>query len=533
MPFLVTRSLVPLLAVVLGVFAPVAVADPVPEGEVVRVNPDPAGSQGAGGVAMAPDGHFAVVYAESVLVTDQPQVVVRLYGADGTPAAGTIPVNPSTERRDTPSIAMAADGSFVVAYMREVSFTEGIRAQRFDAAGTPVGGEIIVSTVGARQLPRVAMAADGRFAVAWDHAPHVEARLYAADGTPVTGELTVDESGLARFPEVAMDSAGRFVVAWQKSTTFGELGHVKARRYSPAGLPLAGEFDAFTGDLNQNYPEPTFGMDDSGRLIVLVSGTVTTSLGTFSGIYGQRVDATNAFTGAPFRVNESFGSTVLQPGTAVDADGDLLVAFEDQSGGGNKLYLRHYLADGTADGAPILVGAGNGWNPHARIAVDGAGRAALAFTGSDGAGFNPTGAYTRRLRYAAAPSPPSAPGGTPTPAPTSAPAPGPAPAIQSPSGKLPTFAATFSYPSTKTCVSRRNFRIRIRKLKGGFTITSAEVKVNGKRVAVLKGRRLTAPVDLRTLPKGRFSVAITATTADGRKISGTRKYRTCVPKHRR
>ncbi len=532
MPFRVTRSLVPLLAVVLGILAPVSVADPLPEGDVVRVNPDPAGSQGAGGVAMAPDGHFAVAYAESVLVTDQPQVVVRLFGADGTPAPGTIAVNPSSERRDSPSIAMAADGSFVVAYMREASFTEQIRAQRFDAAGTAVGGEIIVSTAGARQLPRVAMAPDGRFAVAWDHAPHVEARLYTADGTPVTGELTVDESGLARFPEVAMDSAGRFVVAWQKSTTFGEVGHVKARRYSATGVPAAGEFDAFTGDLNQPYSEPTVGMDDSGRLVVLVSGTVTTSLGTFSGIYGQRVDATNAFTGEPFRVNESFGSTVLQPGTVVDADGDLLVAFEDQSGGGNKLYLRHYLPDGSADGAPILVGAGAGWNPHARIAVDGAGRAALAFTGNDGLGFNPTGAYTRRLRYAAAPPPgPSPPGTTATPAPS--PAPAPAPALQPPVVKLPTFAATVSYPSTRTCVSRRNFRIRIKQPKGGVTITSAEVKVNGKRVRLLKGKRLTAPVDLRTLPKGRFSVAITATTSDGRKISGTRKYRTCVPKKRR
>jgi hypothetical protein len=56
--------------------------------------------------------------------------------------------------------------------------------------------------------------------------------------------------------------------------------------------------------------------------------------------------------------------------------------------------------------------------------------------------------------------------------------------------------------------------------------------VNGRRVQVVRGARLTAPVDLRTLPKGRFKVDITVVTADGRRIKGTRRYRTCAPKRR-
>lgn len=86
-----------------------------------------------------------------------------------------------------------------------------------------------------------------------------------------------------------------------------------------------------------------------------------------------------------------------------------------------------------------------------------------------------------------------------------------------------------SIPSNKACVSRRKFRIRIRKRKG-VAYETAIVFLNKKRVRVVKGKRLTAPIDLRGLPKGRFTVQITVITTTGAIISGTRRYRTCAPK---
>ena len=49
---------------------------------------------------------------------------------------------------------------------------------------------------------------------------------------------------------------------------------------------------------------------------------------------------------------------------------------------------------------------------------------------------------------------------------------------------------------------------------------------------MLAGTRLTAPVNLRGLPTGRYAVKIVATTASGRVIQGTRHYRTCARKRR-
>jgi hypothetical protein len=128
----------------------------------------------------------------------------------------------------------------------------------------------------------------------------------------------------------------------------------------------------------------------------------------------------------------------------------------------------------------------------------------------------------------------------PTPPPT-APAETPAATTPPPLAVLPRPVAirlaalkakdVLSLPSSRRCVSRRAFRIRLRTPKGA-RITGVVVKVNTKRVKTVRGRRITAPVNLRGLPKGRFTVSIQITLADGRKVTGTRRYRTCTPKRR-
>ena len=96
---------------------------------------------------------------------------------------------------------------------------------------------------------------------------------------------------------------------------------------------------------------------------------------------------------------------------------------------------------------------------------------------------------------------------------------------------LPAFASLVTLPGAKQCVRRRRLSIRLRVPRDS-AVTSAEVKVNGKRVAVRKGARLRSVVNLTKLPKGRFRVDITMKLADGRAVKGTRTYRTCAVKRR-
>jgi len=102
-------------------------------------------------------------------------------------------------------------------------------------------------------------------------------------------------------------------------------------------------------------------------------------------------------------------------------------------------------------------------------------------------------------------------------------------------------------PGNKKCISKRMFKITIRQLPR-VTYDFAMVYVNGQRVkvyvhlakrwiltgrpsgTVLNVKRFTALVDLRGLPKGRYTTRILVVTVGGQILVGTRKYRTCTRK---
>ena len=82
------------------------------------------------------------------------------------------------------------------------------------------------------------------------------------------------------------------------------------------------------------------------------------------------------------------------------------------------------------------------------------------------------------------------------------------------------------------CLSRRLFRIHLRA-PAGERLRSAAVFVRDHRVRVSRrSGRLTAIVDLRRAPRGRFSVRVSARTVSGRRVSERRTYRTCTPRRR-
>jgi hypothetical protein len=111
--------------------------------------------------------------------------------------------------------------------------------------------------------------------------------------------------------------------------------------------------------------------------------------------------------------------------------------------------------------------------------------------------------------------------------------------VERPPGGIPPIfgkGGLVSAPSTRRCVSRRKFRIRIRE-RGGIKIETAQVFLDRKRIKVVRRRvfsrkRHTARINLRGLPKGIFRIRIVVLTTQGDTKRGTRKYRTCTKKRR-
>ena len=103
------------------------------------------------------------------------------------------------------------------------------------------------------------------------------------------------------------------------------------------------------------------------------------------------------------------------------------------------------------------------------------------------------------------------------------------PATTLPQGSSAAAASVIALPSTRACVSRRAFSIRLRGARGE-RVVRAVVRVQG-RPPLTVTRRLSAAIVLKGLPKGRWTIRVDVTTTK-RTLKLTRAYRTCAPKRR-
>jgi hypothetical protein len=258
------------------------------QGNEFHVNTYTASFQGGPSVAMDADGDFVIAWRSDGQDGSSYGVYAKRYTAAGQELAPSAPlagaggalanefrVNTFTENfQGGPSVAMDADGDFVIAWTsdRQDSSGFGVCAKRYTAAGQELappaplagagnaqGNEFRVNTytAGAQRNPSVAVAADGDFVVAWESYGQdgsgygVYAERYNAAGQELAELLPAARTGALQnefrvntyttdkqaFPSVAVDADGDFVVAWESSGQDGSGFGIYAQRYGPNQPP--------------------------------------------------------------------------------------------------------------------------------------------------------------------------------------------------------------------------------------------------------------------------------------------------------
>jgi hypothetical protein len=487
-------------------------------------------------VAMASDGSFAVSYSEA----DDPneQVWVQRFTAGFAKLGERIPVGLATQRNTQPSVAMAPDGRFAVAFQTfPPSGTPSslIEVQRFSADGTPVGAPLVPDSVNRDndgEPPALAMADDGRLAVGWIASPStLSLQTYNAAGAPQTAVQPLDTNTLPHArPSIGMAGDGHFVVTAAATPAMSTPGGVPSWRFHADGTPDGTKTPLYTGEVSTPYPEPTIGMGDDGRSFLAFDGRHDAG-SSESDVWGRRFDPAGTPLGERFGVSDFTAYPQVGADVEVTDDGGALVAYEGQNGTQQWGYLRRFGPDGTPDGIEENVSSSaSGALQMVHVDTDGRARAAIAYAHSFSGAFNEV--MVGRWNFAPVSDPPPVvgPGPAPAPAPAADPAPAAPPKVGTAAG-TPKVADVVTFPAATSCASRRSFGIRLRVPKGS-NVMQATVKVNGRTVAVRKGTRLRSTVDLRNMPKGRFTVAIELKLADGRTVKGTRAYRTCTAKRK-
>lgn len=222
----------------------------------IEVNTFTTGNQSEPSVARSEDGDTVVVW-QSQGSNDAGQTAYNIEGqlVGGFGLVGSeFKVNSHTGYARYPSVAIDADGDFVVVWEKSFSSAGsdtsyyGVQGQRFNTTGAAEGSEFEVNTytTGRQFHPAVDMDADGDFVVVWqsygsagsDSSGYsIQGQAYRANGDRRDGEFqvnTVTTFG-QRLPAMAMDNDGDFVAVWEQSNYDTRPESIQGQRFLPPG----------------------------------------------------------------------------------------------------------------------------------------------------------------------------------------------------------------------------------------------------------------------------------------------------------
>lgn len=248
-----------------------------------------------------------------------------------------------------PSVAMASNGDFAVAWMDSSESSTGtyqILVRGFEISGRPKfqGFTVNSETLGLHRNPDVAIGTEGQFVVVWEDNNNsgdfdIKITGYYADGAEEFEESTVHSvtAGDQTRPAVAMAADGSFIVVWEDDSDNNGKSEILMAGFNPDGSQRFGDMqlNAQSGGRQKN---PDIVMNPEGRAVI-----VWESDNDINGLYQVKavgIDINGNELFAEMTVNKDPDGQHSNPAVDMNATGTFIVVWEDDSDG-NGYYQIH------------------------------------------------------------------------------------------------------------------------------------------------------------------------------------------------
>jgi hypothetical protein len=338
------------------------------------VNVYATGAQSRATVDVAADGSFVVAWVSNGQDGNENGVFGRRLDASAMPLASEFQVNTVTTRSEyDPALVVDADGDFVVVWSRydSTTYQTSVFGQRFDSAGTKLGGEVLLNT-NSNDFdfgPAIGMDGAGGFVVAWSSYRgesslfDVVAKRFTSAGALIGGEFVVNTSTpeYQGHPDVAVGADGRFVVAWSSEDQDGSQKGIFAQRFSSSGVKVGAELrvNAYTQN-DQDYPMVE--IDGDGDFVVTwasVGQDAPLAPTPTAGVFGRRFDSSGSAIATEFQVNSYTSNHQRNPAIGIDGDGDFVATWEStgQDGANEGIFAQRFSSNpATSTPSPTVGG---------------------------------------------------------------------------------------------------------------------------------------------------------------------------------
>ena len=313
-------------------------------------------------VAELPNGGFVLVWGNS---SDQSgsSVSARVYDYENNPLTPEFVVNSHTGNNQlNPSVTSLTNGEFVVTWQSEGQdgSGNGIYGKRYSAAGELIQDDFIVNyhTANDQIEPSISRLQDGGFIVAWqseaqDNSGYgVYAQRFNASGAKVEGEIPVNTSttGAQTNVSVAGLRGGGFVATWESADADG--AGIYAQRFDASGNKVDVEFLINTEETSDQVSSAVTALNDGG---FFVSWHSNDQDGSARNIYGQQYDAFGRTVGDEVIINTHTTDNQLNASVSSLSDGGFVVIWdsEGQDNSGYGIFGRRYtIEDAPVDSTP-------------------------------------------------------------------------------------------------------------------------------------------------------------------------------------
>lgn len=282
------------------------------------------------------------------------------YDAAGTPQLGQFQINSyTTQSQLSPSVDADELGNFVVVWESNGSSGSdtdfySVQGRRFSSAGAPLGSDFQINTYTpfAQLEASVDVEPTGEFIVAWQSfgslgsdasSFSIQAQRFDAGGTPIGGQFQVNTytTGYQGRPAIGIAPSGEFVVAWQsagssQADSSGDSVHLQ--RFDASGGALGGEIEVNTYTTG-NQRQPRLALDSAGGFLVTWTslGSSGTDLDQES-VQGQFFGADGGRIGNEFQLNTYTTAAQQRAAVASDGSGNFVVSWQSfGSAGGDTL----------------------------------------------------------------------------------------------------------------------------------------------------------------------------------------------------
>ena len=362
-------------------------------GEEFHVNTTTTGDQWRPDVACQPipNGRCVVVWVDYGLTP--PNIRGQIYDGNGV-TIRSIRLPTITGSKGEPSVAMDAQGNFVVVWTQYVNMRQDVMAWRYTADGGRVGLVIPVATDARPEYsPSVAMDSYGNFVVSYTvkrfvgggSTLDIHASMYPSSGMlPDSSFVVAKEARNETNSVVARSPDGRFSIAYEIEGFFSssDSSDIVLNQYAANGALLTVHDIDFPTFGSNHHPDVA--MDSDGNTIVVFE---TRYSGTWIGnIFARKVDR-NGNKGSLMDVGDTRGWA--QPTVAMDlSDGDFVVAYER----GDRVVVGEMNSTGTVKSEVRLADD----TELAALSINASGGYFLAYVGEEYIDYWNTDIFARR-----------------------------------------------------------------------------------------------------------------------------------------